>query len=774
MLISCNKLKSHIKNSSDIDWLNIWKTFTVRTAEVEEVKVVGNTFDNVVVAEIKECEPHPDSDHMHILKVDCGEKELIQVVCGAPNVRVGLKTAYVKVGGHIDDMEIKARPLRGVLSNGMCCSGRELGISDNHDGILEFPEAWINGSNVKDYLPIDDIIVEIDNKSLTNRPDLWGHYGIAREICAITDHELLPLEVEEIINNKEDLDIVIRDTNLCLRYCGLKLENIINNKTPLDMQIFLYYVGMRSISLIVDATNYLMLELGQPMHAFDARVVKNIEVGVANEGDHFTTLDGVKRTLTNDMLMIKNGNEYFGIAGVMGGLDSEILNDTTSVFLESATFNAGSIRRCAVNLGLRTEASARYEKSLDPNMAELAVKRFVYLLRKVNLDMIITSNLTDVYPNPLYEETIILDKKALSIYMGKTLDDMVVKNILEKLDFKVTVQDDLYQVVVPTNRCTKDIKIKQDVIEEIARIYGLEEFTPKPLKLDLTPIEHENIFGLEYDVKRLLATKFDMHEVNSYLWYDTNMLHNLGIEKDNVKLIGKDVNNILRDDLALSLMNMAQLNFKNYNNVKIFEIGTVIQNNQNKRVLSLVIGDDEKKLESVYNEAKGIVKYLFKMLKNKEIVIKNNVNEKSYYDDTLGKVIYLDEKRIGEINVLSKVMANKLAKKKCVVTVDIDFDIYVTIDKENILAKDVSKFPTVTLDYTIELDNKKYSDLKEVIDMFRSKLIKSYELVEVYNNKYTIRYVLGSDFKTLEQKDLQTFKDRFMEHIKNNGFVIEI
>jgi len=383
--------------------------------------------------------------------------------------------------------------------------------------------------------------------------------------------------------------------------------------------------------------------------------------------------------------MIKNGNEYFGIAGVMGGLDSEILNDTTSVFLESATFNAGSIRRCAVNLGLRTEASARYEKSLDPNMAELAVKRFVYLLRKVNLDMIITSNLTDVYPNPLYEETIILDKKALSIYMGKTLDDMVVKNILEKLDFKVTVQDDLYQVVVPTNRCTKDIKIKQDVIEEIARIYGLEEFSPKPLKLDLTPIEHENIFGLEYDVKRLLATKFDMNEVNSYLWYDTNMLHNLGIEKDNVKLIGKDVNNILRDDLALSLMNMAQLNFKNYNNVKIFEIGTVIQNNQNKRVLSLVFGDDEKKLESIYNEAKGIVKYLFKMLKNKEIVIKNNVNEKSYYDDTLGKVIYLDEKRIGEINVLSKVMANKLAKKKCVVTVDIDFDIYVTIDKENIL-----------------------------------------------------------------------------------------
>lgn len=774
MLISCNKLKSHIKNSDNIDWLNIWKTFTIRTAEVEDVKVVGNSFDNVVVAEILECEEHPDSDHMHILKVDCGGSEPIQVVCGAPNVRVGLKTAYVKVGGHIDGMEIKARPLRGVLSNGMCCSGRELGISDNHDGILDLPTEWVNGRNIKDYLPIDDIIVEIDNKSLTNRPDLWGHYGIAREICAITDHELLPLEVEEIVNNKEDLDIVIRDSNLCYRYCGLKLENITNNETPLEMQIFLYYVGMRSISLIVDLTNYLMLELGQPMHAFDARVVKNIEVGLANQGDAYTTLDGVTRNLTDEMLMIKNGNKYFGIAGVMGGLDSEILNDTTSVFLESATFNAGSIRRCAVKLGLRTEASARYEKSLDPNMAILAIKRFVYLMRLVNPDMVIASNLTDVYPNVLKEEEIVLDKKTLSIYMGRTLSDAEVTHILEKLNFKVTVSDVAYTVIVPTNRCTKDIKIKQDVIEEIARIYGLEGFTPKPLKLDLTPVEHENVFGEEYDVKRLLATKFDMNEVNSYLWYDTNTLKMLGVEKDNVKLVGKETNNILRDDMSFSLMNIVYDNFKNYSSFKLFEIGTVIQNNQNKRVLSLVLAGEEKALESIYNEGKQIVKYLFKVLKNKEVILKNNINEKSYYDDALGKIIYVDDLKIGELNVLNKKMANKLGKKKCIVTLDIDFDLYVTLNKEETLSKDVSKYPTVTLDYTININDKKYQDLKDVLDTFRSKLINKYELVGVYENKYTIRYVLGSDNKTLEQKDLQTFKDRFMDHIKNNNFIIEV
>jgi len=773
MLISCNKLKSHIKNSSDIDFLNIWNIFTIRTAEVEDVRIVGNTFDGVVVAEIKECEDHPDSDHLHILKVDCGDAELIQVVCGAPNVRVGLKTAYVKVGGHIDGMEIKSRPLRGVMSSGMCCSGRELAISDNHDGIMDLPYEWENGRDVKEYLPIEDIIVEIDNKSLTNRPDLWGHYGIAREICAITNHELLPLDIEEIKNDKEDLDIKINDSNLCYRYTGLKIDNIKNNKTPLDMQIFLYYVGMRSISLLVDLTNYLMLELGQPMHAFDSRVVKNIEVGLANDGDTYTTLDGVERKLTSDMLMIKNGDKYFGVAGVMGGLDSEILEDTTSVFLESATFNAGSIRRTAVKLGLRTEASARYEKSLDPNMTDLALLRLVYLLRKENPDMVIASNLTDVYPNKLDVKEILLDKKTLKVYMGLVLTDEQVVTILEALGFKVEVLEDVYKVVVPTNRATKDISIKEDLIEEIARIYGLENIEPTPLKLELSTKEHENVFTEEYQVKKLLADKYDMNEVHSYIWFDTNLLNELNVVKNNVKLLGKETNNILRDDMSFSLLNIVKENFKNYNNFKIFEIGTVIKNNQNNRILSIILADEEKNLEKVYNEAKSIVKYLFKSLKNLDISLTNNINEKDYYDDNLGKIIYVNDNKIGEINVLNRTCTNKLAKKKCVVTIDIDFDKYINISKLDVLAKDVSKYPVVTLDYTIKINDSNYQDLNELLNEFKSKLIKKRELLGVYENKYTIRYILGSDNKTLEQKDIQTFKDRFLIHIENAGLFIK-
>ena len=773
MLISCNRLKKYIKNSDNINWQEVWDKFTIRTAEVEKVTKVGDSFDGVVIAEIKECVEHPDSDHMHILKVDVGEEELIQVVCGAPNVKVGLKTAYVKVGGHIDGMEIKPRPLRGVLSNGMCCSMKELGIGESHDGILELPSNAENGLDIKKYLPIEDTIVEIDNKSLTNRPDLWGHYGIAREIATITEHELLPLDIEEITNNQENLNIKISNPDLCYRYTALKVDNILNNKTPLDMQIFLNYVGMHSISLIVDLTNYIMLELGQPMHAFDANIVKNIEVGLAKDEDKFTTLDGVTRTLNSENLMIKNDNEYFAIAGVMGGLDSEILPTTTSTFLESATFNAGSVRKTAISLGLRTEASARYEKSLDPNMTSIAIKRLVYLLRKENPTIKIASNLTDVYPKVLKEANVTLEKKLLTKYMGCTLEDNEVKKILESLGFKVTILENTYDVTVPTYRHSKDINIAEDIIEEIARIYGLENFVPKPLKLDLTVTEHEKTFNEEYEVKYTLATKYDMHEVHSYIWYDTNMLKKLEIEKDGVKLLGKTENNILRDDLSFSLLNIVERNFKNYKNFGIFEIGTIIKNNSNKRVLSIILANEEKNIETEYNKAKSIVTYLFKSLKNQKIEISNNINEEKYYDRNLGKIIIVDNVKYGEINVLNKIYTNKLAKKKVIITVDIDFDKFVSLEKLDKKEIVISKYPSVELDYTVILPNEsKYVDLKEVLNEFHSNLINKVELMDIYENKYTIKYTLGSDHKTLEQKDLQTFKERFIKHIKDHGFNI--
>ena len=774
MLISCNRLKKYIKDSNTIDWLKIWDIFTIRTAEVENVTTRGNDMDNVVTAKIIECKKHPESNKLSLLKVSDGTKEY-NIVCGAPNVRVGLIGALVRDGGMVSGFKIKTRNLAGYPSEGMMCAVDELGIGTDHEGILELPSDTPIGVDFKTLYPVEDIIVEIDNKSLTNRPDLWGHYGIAREICAITNHELLPLDLLEIENNQNDLDITL-DTDLCSRYCGIKIDNLVNNKTPLDMQIFLHYTGMRSLNLLVDVTNYLMLELGQPMHAFDARVVKNICVKLAKDNDKFTTLDGVERTLNKDTLMITNGEEYFGIAGIMGGLDSEILPDTKNIFVESACFDAGSVRKSAVSLGLRTEASARYEKSLDPNMCDVAIKRLAYLLKKENPDMKIASNLTSIYSNPLKEKEVILKKSKLQAYTSLNLTDEEVTKSLESLDFKVTALDDAYKVIVPTFRATKDISMDADIIEEIVRLYGYENIKEIPLKLELTGKEEDTVWNLEYDVKRYLATRYSLNEVNSYLWYDSAFLRECGIVKEGVKLLGKNENNILRDDLTLSLLPIVKNNLKNVSEVGIFEIGTTIINKENKRELSIILANDENKMEFIYEKAKKIIISLVKSLKHKKVEFKKGFKD-NYYDNNLCYEIFVDRKLLGYLEVFNGICTRYVGKKKVVVAISIDFDLFYEIKPNEVMYEAISKYPSVTLDYTI-LTNKdyKFEDLLKVLKPFNNKYIKDYQLVGTFedekNKKYTIRYILGSDEKTLESKELEKFKEKFMEHISKNGLEI--
>ena len=776
MKISCNILKKHIKNSDDIDWLKVWDKFTIRTAEVEGIEIKGKNIDGLVIGQITKCEKHPESRKLHILTVDIG-KEQLTVLCGAPNVALNQKVALIKVGGHIGDITITKKEIAGIESCGMCCAEDELGISDDHQGIMILPDSWEIGKDLKYYIPeMDDIIVEIDNKSLTNRPDLWGHYGIAREIAAITKHELIPLELTKVNNNKQDLSISIKDSQKCYRYSGIKIGNIENNQTPLWMKIFLYYAGMRSISLIVDLTNYLMLELGQPMHAFDARVVKNIEVGCANDNDTFKTLDGVERKLTKDNLMIKNGNEYFGIAGVMGGLDSEILSDTKDLLLESANFEASNIRKTATALGLRTEASARYEKSLDPNLTITAIERFINLLQKENPNLEILSNLTDIYPNPLKPIKIKLYKQTINKYMDNPISDETIEEILKSLQFKVVAKKEYYEVEVPTFRATKDISIEADLIEEIARMYGYENFITEPLKLDLTFKEHENIYDNEYEVKRYLATKYNLNEVHSYIWYKSSLLKELNINKENVKLIAKSEDNILRDDLALSLLEMAKNNFKYQNSINIFEIGTEIKNNEDCRSLSIILGNEESQVELMYNKAKEIVYSLLKDLKNHEVTFTKSESYEYYISD-YSLDINVSNNSIGQINIVHPKVVNQLSKKKAIVTINIDFKKYLAIPTNVIEYQEISKYPEVQLDYTIITGKEnKYSELFTIINEFKSIIIKNYQLIDIYEDnyekKYNIRYTIGANDRTLSQEDLADFKEKFIKHIKKNGFEI--
>ncbi|MGN1349047.1 MAG: YtpR family tRNA-binding protein, partial [Acutalibacteraceae bacterium] len=381
MFLSMNWIQDFV-DLKGLNLVDLIHRFSLSTAEVEnEIFFKGSDISGIVAAEIKSVENHPESSKLHLLKVDIGENELVDVVCGAPNVRVGMKTAFAKVGAQIGDITISPRKLAGYTSNGMCCSEKEIGISDDNSGIMELDADIINGTDLKEIFEIEDIVFEVDNKSLTNRPDLWGHYGIAREFAALAGRELKPIPQADLSAYKAlpKVDMKILDP-LCQRYSCLQIENITKNVSPVNMRIRLFYCGMRAINLLADLTNYLMLEMGQPMHAFDSRKVEKIRVRRFDKPFIFKTLDGVERNCDENTLMICNGETPVAIAGIMGGYDSEIVDDTTTLTLESATFDAVSVRKTTVRLSHRTDASMRYEKCLDPEMTVPAIARFLKLL----------------------------------------------------------------------------------------------------------------------------------------------------------------------------------------------------------------------------------------------------------------------------------------------------------------------------------------------------------------------------------------------------------
>ena len=769
MYISCNRLKKHIKNSDKIDWLKIWDDFTIKTAEVEGFEIKGEGLDGIVVGEVKSCTNHPKSDHLHICEVYDG-KDNLQIVCGAPNVRAGLKVALIKVGGHIDGFEITARPLVGVVSNGMICSGKELGISDDHEGILELPDYVEVGKNINEYLPLKDIIVEIDNKSLTNRPDLWSHYGIAREVAAITGNELLPLDLEEV-TARESLNIEVIDKENCLRYSGIGISNVKEKKAPLDMQVMLYYCGMRSISLLVDLTNYIMLELGQPLHAFDNKKVNKVVVK-QTDGTKFTTLDGVERDLPRGTLMITDGEKDIAIAGIMGGLNSEIDPETDSLLLEAATFDAGCIRRSAIKTGLRTEASARYEKALDPNMTEIAIKRFLYLLKQSDKNISIDTKITDVYSKKVTENIIELDKTYLRRYMGFDLDEKTVKEILTSLDFKVEIKNDTYLVTAPTYRSTKDISNKADIVEEIARIYGYNNLTPKPLKLDLVVKKGDGYYKTEYDIKKFLAKKTKYHEIHTYIWYSNNLLERFGIDKkENITLQEKKDNTVLRDSLSLSLFEKCITNSKNNDNYGIFEIGSVIQDKEN-RVLSIMHVCQEDKLEDSYYEVKKVVYDLFKQLYGKSVTFKKGTIDKVYANDDYTLLV----EGYGYITCFKKSYTKACSKKTCIINAEISIEKLMDINVEAPEYKEISKYPNTTIDYTIILDKETlYEVLEKALNELSNEYIKDYKLVDVYSKdtkNITIRFTLGSNEKTLSSEEIENTSKYIMETLEEKGYKI--
>lgn len=784
MFLSMNWIQDFV-DLNGLDKLELIHKFSLSTAEVEnEIFHKGSDISGIVVAEIKSVENHPDSKKLHLLKVDAGDSELTDVVCGAPNVRVGLKTAFAKVGAKIGDITIAPRPLAGYTSNGMCCSEAEIGISDDNSGIMEINDDIPNGTDLKKAYEIDDIVFEVDNKSLTNRPDLWGHYGIAREFAALAGRELKPLETEnlEVYEKLKKIDMKIEDS-LCQRYSCLQVENITRSISPVNMRIRLYYCGMRGINFLADLTNYLMLEMGQPMHAFDSRKVEKIRIKRFNTPFVFKTLDGIERNIDENTLMICNGDTPVAIAGIMGGLDSEIVEDTTTLTLESAAFNAVSIRKSTVRLAHRTDASMRYEKCLDPEMTVPAIARFVYLLKTYDSNIKVVSALTDEYAYQYDKVVLDFDKKFVDRYTGIYIDNDTIVNTLTSLGFKVQLTGDNFSVEVPSWRATKDVTIKADIIEEITRIYGYDNFEINTTRSPLYPVRTSVVKTTENKIRDILVKKYNLHEVHSYIWAYNDELKAINIPvESNVKLANATNPNIetLRNSMIPTQLCQVKSNVSFAPEFGIFEIGRVVNGinennlcNENKK-LAITLYSKTKNIKDIYFELRNILAVITDDIKHKTLTFKKTQQKHSYEHPVNLNAICIDGREIGTIGIVHPTVSKKIDKKSSIVFAELDIENYSSANADSIMYNEPSKYPPMDYDISLELpDGILYERLSKCWTCVGNDILKNTKIVDTYDtdtvHSVTIRFEFSSHDKTLSSAEVQSVMDKVISNLADIG-----
>ncbi len=786
MFISMNWIRDYV-DLSGLDINKLIRQFSLSTAEVEnEIFYKGSDLKGVVVAEIKSVENHPDSRKLHLLKVDIGEDAPVDVVCGAPNVRLGMKTAFAKVGAQLGEITIAPRPLAGFMSCGMCCSEKELGISDDNSGIMDLDAAIPNGTDIKDVFQIDDIVFEVDNKSLTNRPDLWGHYGIAREFAALSGRPLKALDTVDLgaYEALPGLDIAIHD-NDCLRYCGIQFENVNVHVSPMNMRIRLFYCGMRGINFLADLTNYLMLEMGQPMHAFDSRKVEKLRIQKLPGTRVFQTLDGVERTIDENTLMICNGDTPVAIAGIMGGLDSEILPDTTAMTLESACFDPVSIRKSAARLSHRTDSSQRYEKTLDPEMAPQAVARFVKLLTQIDPGAKVISRLTDVYNRGYECKKLTIDKAFVDRYTG--IGDAItcdrIAGTLRALGFAVQQEGETFHVTVPSWRATKDVTMKADLIEEITRIYGYDNFAPSTAKAPLFPVRMELSKSVEENLKDLLVKRFGLHEVHSYVWAYRDEYKKLGMTtEDNVKILNATNPNLetLRRTMIPTQLCQVKGNVGWAPEFGIFEIGRVVDGVKEdgmaneKKLLAITLYSKTADVKTLYFRLRDLLAVAADELKQQCLTFKPVTATRSHEHPKNLNAVYCGDVCLGKLGVVHPTVGNKIDKKAAIVYAELDMAMFASLPALGLHYQEASRYPGIDVDLSFR--TAAYAPIRDAIEKAASPLLKKVSVQDVYEGKegstITVRLAFSCMDRTLTREEVQAVTDGIVADLAAQGITM--
>lgn len=808
MLISFQWLKQYVNLPDSVTALEVAEKLKLSTVEVENVVSQGRGLSDVVVGEIIEFRKHVNADKLHVAKVDVGEAKPRQVIFGQMvKMEIGFKVPVAKAPTILPgNKEIKVGEIRGELSEGMLCLDQELGLLKEGVSIQFFDKKVKNGTPITSVLNLDDTILEVDNKSLSNRPDLLSHYGIAREVAVLFSREVNEYQVPDIKPGKDiRLAADIKDPLVCPKYTAVAVNNIVVAESPAWLKQRLQAIGERPINNIVDITNYVMFELGQPTHAFDARFLDpskdkiTMVVRHAADKEMFTTLDSKPHELDPLMFVIATKEKPVALGGIMGGENSEIRPDTTTIVFESANFAAATVRKTSQKLGLRTEGSTRWEKSQDPSNALVGLKRLVELTLQICPGAAIASNVVDVGKPRLFTGPLEIPFTFFTQKIGVEIPAKTIVTTLTRLGFGVKEKKNRLSITIPTWRATKDVSIPEDIVEEVVRIYGYENIPASLPTFPITPPEKNYLRELEWQVSDVMVRDLGYTEVQNYSFVSGSQITKIGdsaaqyIELDNPLSKEKPY---LRRCLLLNLLENLDSNQADYNTLKFFEIGKVYRAEQagfraEPNGDELLPGQDvwltsvykNKKDSTPFWQAKAVVEMLAKRLRV-ELECALPTEQKIGRHPARAAEIVCKGQLVGSVYELHPAVSEAFGLEGRVGVVKLNLSNLVTLIGQNdaVVYQPLAPYPVVTRDIAI-LVNKDVAHASILAALGKADpLIAKVELFDVYEGAtvgegykslaYHLTYLSPNRTLTteevdkVEQKVEKLLKDRFGAEVR--------
>ena len=792
MLISLNWLKQYI----DLDGIEINEmenALTMIGQEVEKIEIAGSNLENVVTAKIIEKEMHPDSDHLTVCKVDNG-KEILQIVCGASNHKAGDKVVLAQIGAKLgEDFVIKKGKIRGKESCGMLCSEVELGIGSDKDGIIILPEDAPIGVPFKDYLGINDTVFELE--ITPNRPDCLSHIGIARELSAYYGKELkypeteIKNEIEE--KTSDNVKVTIEDSNLSRRYVTRILKNVTVKESPKWLKERIESVGLRSINNIVDVSNFILMEMNHPNHVFDLDKIEGNEIKVksAVKGDKLVTLDEQERELEDGDIVICDSKKILALGGVMGGLDSEVTDNTKNILLEVAQFNPQNVRKTSRRLTLSSDSSYRFERGIDVEDSIKVINRLANLIQEVAGGEILNSYV-DVYPVPHENKVAELNFERLDRFVGKVIPREKVIEILRNLEIDVKDNGETLTLTAPSYR--GDLELEQDYFEEVIRMYGFDNIENILPRVDINKNSTLDTTKLTDRVKTICAS-VGLKEVINYSFIPKDALQKLkftGVSED--KLI--DISNPITEDfvtmrptLLYSLIKNAKDNMnRNVSNIRFFEVSRTFEKaeelaKEDIKVGIILAGENDKTLWNPkpvhydFYDLKGIVEEIFSKLKFQSFSIKRSVQTEFHPGRSAD--VFVGKEYIGSFGEIHPdVLENFGLNKKTVLVAEFNIELIKKYINKPFVYQGIVKYPAVPRDLALVMnENILVGDVLKTIEKIDKK-VEKVELFDIYQGigvepgkkSVAISILLRDDSKTLEEKEINDIIDKILAKMKKD------